>query len=80
MFSLDDQYKQILKDIGNGLSLVSIQNLQSTDEQINQSNKCIGTLPKEDLSEQKSLVLQKQIVDPSPEIYQPNDQEQILFD
>lgn len=69
-----------MKDIGNGLSLVSIQNLHLTDDHLQKSN-CI--LPKQDLSKEKLLVPFKQDkqTDSFPiEKYETTQEEQMLFD
>jgi len=74
----DDRYKQIVKEIGNGLSLVSIENIRSTDEQvqktkpIEQKHKEMALVPfKQDKQQSNSSPMEK---------FEVNQDERILFD
>lgn len=85
-FSLDDQYRQILKDIGNGLSLVSVQNLNPSQEMKIKANTCTDLVRKEDFIQEKYFIQQEQQPPKIDEIncdsssYQPSEHEKFLFD
>ena len=70
---LDDQYNQILKDIGDGLSLISVQNLE------NQSAECSTFVPKnKQLFQEKYSVKETEEINHSLSSHEPNEQEKIL--
>jgi hypothetical protein len=84
---LDDRYKQLLKDIGNGLSLVSVQNLRPSQDLENKSNTnncpAVVVQKEEILQEIPSIQLrseQIEEIDSSSSSYRPTEQEKFLFE
>ncbi|CAF1407502.1 unnamed protein product [Adineta ricciae] len=68
-FLSDNDHKQMIKDMGNGLSLVSIQDLNvSKDQQIEKKEE---KPPKQQQKEETNSVLST---------YEPNEQERMLFE
>jgi hypothetical protein len=86
-FSLftDDQYKQILKNMGNGLSLVAVQNINSMEDQTEKPNTCTDLVRKEDIIREKPSIQQIEEIKPSSNgsstsFYEPSEQDKILFE
>jgi hypothetical protein len=79
---LDDEYKQILKDMGNGLSLVSVQNLNSSEDVQNKPNNSSIPVQKQEVVQEKPPVQQQQEeVDYSSSLpYEPTEQERYYFE
>jgi len=81
----DDQYKQILKNMGNGLSLVAVQNINSMEDQTDKPNTCTDLVRKEDIIREKPSIQQIEEIKPSSNcsstsFYEPSEQDKILFE
>jgi len=81
----DDQYKQILKNMGNGLSLVAVQNINSMEDQTEKPNTCTDLVRKEDIIREKPSIQQIEEIKPSSNgsstsFYEPSEQDKILFE
>lgn len=77
---LDDEYKQIIKDIGNGLSLVSVQDLNVNRKTESESNNCFSLVSNNEIPEVKHSFEEKEETISSPSSFEPNEQERIIFD
>ena len=78
--------------MGNGLSLVSVQNINSMEDQIDKSNTCTDLVQKEDIIREKPLIRQGEEIKPSiqeieeikplpsPTFYEPNEHEKMLIE
>ncbi len=78
---VDNEYNEILKDMGNGLSLVSIQNLNPCEDIENKTNTCSAVVKKAEISQEKSSIQQQQDETISSlSSYEPTEQERILFE
>ncbi|CAF4729419.1 unnamed protein product [Rotaria sp. Silwood1] len=62
IYSMNDEYKQILKDIGNGLSLVSVQSLNPSGIVEEKPNICNSRVEKEENFQGKYSVQEKHSV------------------
>ncbi|CAF2502300.1 unnamed protein product [Rotaria sp. Silwood2] len=80
VYSMNDEYKQILKDIGNGLSLVSVQNIDSCEVVEEKPNNCNSLVETEENCQGKYTVQEKEETKSCPSSYEPNEQEKMLFE
>ncbi|CAF0893601.1 unnamed protein product [Rotaria sordida] len=94
IYSMNDEYKQILKDIGNGLSLVSVQSLNPCEIVEEKANNCNSLVQKEEnfcqgknsaqeknsAREKNSAQVKEEIKSCSPSSYELSEQEKILFE
>jgi hypothetical protein len=79
---VDNEYNEILKDMGNGLSLVSIQNLNPCEDIENKTNTRSAVVKKEEIFQEKSSIQQQQQDETISSLssYEPTEQERILFE
>ncbi|CAF1071698.1 unnamed protein product [Rotaria magnacalcarata] len=80
VYSMNDEYKQIIKDIGNGLSLVSVHDLNASRYIENKPNDCSVLIPKNEISQGKYSIEEREEIISYPSSFEPNENERILFE
>ncbi|CAF1409095.1 unnamed protein product [Adineta ricciae] len=73
IYSMNNDHKQMIKDMGNGLSLISIQDLNSSKDQ--QIEKKEEKTPKQQQQQQQTDETNSVL-----STYEPNEQERMLFE
>ena len=77
---VDNDHRQVVKEMGNGLSLISIQDLHDSKDHDQPWSKASALVKKTDVASEKSSVSQQQFDDDPLSTYEPNEQERVLFD
>ena len=85
IFSFEDQKsRHVFKNIGDGLALISVENIEKKEDEPIKPNKCTDlVVSKQDLTEEKCLYSPKDQIKYSSSIsslYEPSEHDQMLFD